>query len=70
MTNFTEDEMRVIRAMYPPFIRMLEEKERRLLDQIVSKYHNGKTDFLPEVAQFTIIREQRRDIETALKREE
>lgn len=66
--QFSNDEMKIIGISGPIFVKMLRDRERKLLDKIYGAFRNGQKDFLTDIAEFAVIREQISEITSALKR--
>lgn len=67
-TQFQADELKIIGLAGPVFIRMLREKERITLEKIYGDFRNGKTNFLTLIAEYATVRDQIKDIESALRK--
>lgn len=66
MTWQTE-ELRIIAACAPQLLRMIDEKEQRLWMRVHTEFKGGRTDFLSAVAEFSALRDQKNEINAALK---
>lgn len=64
--QFQPDELNIISYSAPIFLKMLREREKRILDRIYGEYRNGKKDFLEQIAEYAVVREQINEITTAL----
>lgn len=64
--KFTDEEIKRISLGAPAFLRSLEAREAAVLSRIHIEFRSGKTDFLKEITEYVVLREQIREFKTAL----
>lgn len=64
MAHFAPDEVKILQLAGPIFIKMLQDKERKLLLKLHGAYRNGAKDneFRDMICEFSVIREMQREI--------
>ena len=67
MTEFSDDELRMLSVSGPVLLRMLRTREELILKKIYGDYRNGTLDQTARIAEFACVRDQIREIITALK---
>jgi hypothetical protein len=65
--TLNDDELRIISLSSGVWMRMLEERSKRILDRIHGEFRNGKTDHLAALAELACVRDQIHEITQALK---
>ncbi len=69
--KFADDEMRIVSLSAPVWLKMLADRERKVLNKIHGLFRNGKIEeCTPELASFCEIREQISEITNALREQE
>lgn len=68
MATFQNDELKIIAISGPIWVKMLREREQRLLNKIYGGFRNSQKDFTADLAEFCVIRDQISEITNALKR--
>lgn len=67
MSNLSGDELRIITAYAPVLLKLLRNREARILSQIYGEFRNGKTEHTAKLAEFCSIRDQINEITNAAK---
>lgn len=70
MAHFQPDELKIISISAPIWLKLLRDRETRILNRLYGDYRNGKKDFLENVAEYALIREQILEITNSLKQYE
>lgn len=65
--TYSSDELRVIAMSSGVWIRMLEERMKRILDRIHGEFRAGKTDHLAALAEMACVRDQLQEISAAIR---
>lgn len=65
--TFNTDELRIIAMSSGVWIRMLEDRSKRILDRIHGEFRAGKTDHLAALAELACVRDQIHEITAAIK---
>jgi hypothetical protein len=66
---FDHDELRIIALSGDLWLKMVREKEKKVLDKLYGQFRNGETEkCLLTVAEFCVIRDQFSDINSALRK--
>lgn len=66
--TFSQDELRIVALHSGLWIRMLEERSRRVLDKIHGEFRNGKTDHTASLAELACLRDQIHEITAAIRK--
>jgi hypothetical protein len=66
--NLNMDEVRLLGLSAPQLIKMLREREERLLLRMYGEFKNGKLDQLAALSEFACLRDIQNDIQIALRR--
>jgi len=64
--KFTAEEIKRLALGAPLFLSSLKEREAAVLSRIHTAFRGGQTDFLKEVTEYVIIREQIKEFQQAL----
>lgn len=64
--TFTPDELRLLGVGGPVWLNMLRSREDRIIQKIYGEFRNGKTEFLPAIAELACVRDQIYEITSAL----
>ena len=67
MSKFTPDELRVISLSGGIWLKLLREREARILNRIYGEFRNGKTDHTAALAEFCSVRDQIQEITNSLR---
>lgn len=64
MAHFSPDEVKILQLAAPIFIKMLQDKERKLLLKLYGAYRNklGDHEMREMICEFSVIREMQREI--------
>lgn len=64
MAHFSPDEVKILHLAGPIFVKMLQDKERKLLLKLYGAYRNKltDTDMREMICEFSILREMQREI--------
>ena len=63
----TQDEVRILGVSAPILLRMLKEREERLITRMYGDFRAGKLDQVAALAELACIRELSREINHALE---
>lgn len=67
--TFEQDELRIVALSGDLWLKVIKDKERKLLDKLYGQFRNGKPDeCLLTVAEFCVIRDQFSEINQALRK--
>ncbi len=69
MATFNEDDMKILRLSGPTILKGLENRMRICLDTMYGRYRAGHKDFITDVAEFAVIKDQMTEITNALNKE-
>lgn len=70
MAQFSNDEIKIVELSAPVWLKMLRERETRILDKIYGGFRSGQKDFLTDIAEYAVVREQIKEITNTLKQGE
>lgn len=70
MATYEGDDLKMIMISGPLWLRMLAERERRILNKIHGAYKNGEKEFMGMLAEYATIRDQIVEVTNALKQED
>jgi transketolase C-terminal domain/subunit len=65
--TLSQDELRIIGLSGPHWIRMLREREKRILDKVYGEFRNGRHEHIAALAEFACVRDQIQEIENAIR---
>lgn len=68
--SLAPDELRIIGMSGAVWIRMLRDREERLMAKMYGEFRNGKTDHLTTIAEFACTRDQINELISAMKQNE
>ena len=66
--TFTDDELRMLGLCAPTILKMLKNREEKIVTRMYGEFRNGKTDHLSALAEFACVRDQIHEITSALGR--
>lgn len=64
--TFHVEELRVIAQASPVLLRMLREREERIINKMYGEFRNGTRDFLCAMAELACVRDQISEIKSAM----
>lgn len=64
--KYTSDELAQLGYSANIWLKLLRAREKRVLDQMYAAFRSGQSDFLAEVTEYSVLREQIREIEQAI----
>ncbi len=67
MATFSSDEIKILGFAAPIMLKMLNDKEKFILNRMRGAYKNGKKDFIPDIAEYVVVRDQIEELERTLK---
>lgn len=67
MSNLTNDELRILTAYAPVLLKLLRNREGRILAQIYSEFRSGKLELTAKLAEYCSIRDQITEITNAAR---
>lgn len=67
--RFEDDELKIMSVAGPMFVKMLREREQKIMKKLYGEFRSGKTDLLTLIAEFAVVREQLNELITALARD-
>ena len=68
--QFDRDELKIIGISSSVWMKLLQDREEKILRKMYGEFRAGKTDMLPLIAEFCVIRDQKHEIKTALNAEQ
>lgn len=65
-STFTPEEIRIIGLAAPQVLKLLENREERILNKIYGEWQNGKIEHTAALAEWACVRSQMNEIKTVL----
>lgn len=65
--SLTQDEVRLLGLAAPQILKLMQEREKRVLARMYGEFKNSKQDQFMNVAEFACIRDIINDINSALR---